>query len=324
MVHQRDQAKVQRYVQRVLDGENPPPCEHRIYRKDGATRWIRNTIVPQYDATGKLIHYDGIVEDITQRKRAERVARRRNAQLLAAQRIQKQLLPDAPPVVKGFDIAGAVYPAELVAGDLYDFLPILDGSLGIVVGDVSGHGFGAALFMATTHATLCSLALLYTDVAEILDRTNSALVKKTREERFVSLFFGRLDSQTGSLIYANAGHPEGVVLAPSGKSKAFLHSTSLPLGVTLNARFCVSQLTCLAPGDTLLLFTDGLLEATSPQREMFGIQRVLEVVQTHQAEPAADIVAHLHHEVAAFHKKRRLADDVTILVVKREPYIAHV
>jgi sigma-B regulation protein RsbU (phosphoserine phosphatase) len=211
----------------------------------------------------------------TQRKRAERVARRRKVQLLSAQRIQKHLLPDAPPVVEGFDIAAAVYSAELVAGDLYDFLPMRDGSLGIVVGDVSGHGFGAALFMALTHATLRSMALLYTDVGEILDRTNSVLVRDTKEQQFVTLFFGSLDPQTGSLIYASAGHPEGVVLAPSGKSKAFLGSTSLPLGVTLDARFCVSQPTILAPGDTLLLFTDGLFEATTPQREMFGIQRVL-------------------------------------------------
>jgi sigma-B regulation protein RsbU (phosphoserine phosphatase) len=279
--------------------------------------------VPQYGETGQLVHYDGIVEDITQRKRAERVARRRKAQILAAQRIQQQLLPDTPPAVEGFDIAAVVYSAELVAGDLYDFLPMLDGSLGIVVGDVSGHGVGAALFMATTHATLRSLAQLYTDIGEILNRTNSVIARETREERFVSLFFGRLDPQTGSFTFVNAGHPAGVVLAPSGKSKAFLRSTSLPLGVTLDAQFGISEPVFLAPGDTLLLFTDGLLEAASPQREIFGIHRVLEVLRNHTAEPAADTVSHLYRAVLAFRQKKRLADDVTVLVVKRNPYALH-
>lgn len=317
MVHDRDRARVQRYVQRVLGGKNASPIEHRIYRKDGTVRWIRNTIVPQYDAAGRLVHYDGIVEDITQRKRAERSLRHRQAQLLAAQRIQQQLLPDAPPSLPGYDIAAGLYPAEIVAGDLYDFLPLPDGFLGLVVGDVSGHGFGPAIYMALTHAILRSLALVHNDPAEILERANAALVKETREERFVSLLLARLEPQSGTLVYAGAGHPAGLVLNASGELKACLRSVSLPLGVSSTASFCTSEPLFLAPGDVVLFITDGVVEAAPPGSEMFGAERTLNVARSRQSAPAKALVAHLHHEVLAFCQRRTPADDITVLVVKR-------
>jgi sigma-B regulation protein RsbU (phosphoserine phosphatase) len=317
MVDERDQLRVQRYVDRVLSGNTPGPIEHRIVHKNGSRRWIRNTIVPQFDAEGQLVHYDGIVEDITQRKRAEMTLRRRRVQLLAAQRIQQRLLPQVPPSLDGYRIAAAVFPAEFVAGDLYDFIPMVDGNLAVVIGDVAGHGFGPAIFMALTHATLRTLATLSTDVAEILNRANAALAKQAAEERFVTLFFGRLEPTTGRLTYVGAGHPRGVLLDAAGEPKCCLSSRSLPLGVLPETHFALSEPVMLEQGDTLLLLTDGLLEARNRCREMFGLERVLRVVKAHRLKSPSDIIHQLHREVMAFRQVKKLADDVTILLVRR-------
>ena len=211
--------------------------------------------------------------DITDLKRAEAALRARDAELFAAQRIQEHLLPEAAPDIPGYDIAGGFHSAEFAAGDHFDFLNLPDGSWGVVIGDVSGHGFSSALLMASTHAHIRSIATMHADIGELLGRVNSVLCSEFQAGRFVTMLLARINVVSGALSYINSGHPTGYVLAGSGAVKAALKSTTLPLGIDEQPPFTASRAIQLEAGDVVFLCTDGLLEAMSPAREMFGADR---------------------------------------------------
>jgi sigma-B regulation protein RsbU (phosphoserine phosphatase) len=317
MVHPDDREMVRQYAVKVQKGEKVPPLEHRILRRDGTIRWIRNTIFHRYDEAGRLTGYDGLVEDISERKRAEQTLLERESHLLAAQEIQSRLWPSAPPCLPGFDIAGAAFPAEYAAGDYFDYLPMLDGSLGLVIGDVSGHGLGPAIVMALTYAHLRSLAQVYTDVEEMLARVNRFLTNET--DHFVTLLFGRLTPGTRSFVGVNAGHPPGYVLDGAGRIKARIESKSVPLAVLPDATFPTSDSVTLAAGDMVLLLTDGILEARSAEGTTFGTERMLAIIAAHRERSAREIIEAIHRGVCEFCRPNRPTDDITAIVVKVGP-----
>jgi serine phosphatase RsbU (regulator of sigma subunit) len=296
-----------------------PAIEHRIYHKDGTIRWVSLTIVPHCENGARLVRYDGLIEDITDRKQAQLALRDREVQLRAAQEIQQRFLPSAAPAIPGFDIAGALRPAEFAAGDFFDYLPMRDGAIGLVLGDVSGHGFGPALIMASTHVLLRLLVEVRTDVAEILDAANTVLEREIEEDRFVTLLFAHLDPQTGSLVYANAGHPPGYVFDSSGAIRVQLEGTGFPLGILPDAEYSTAETVVLAPGETILLLSDGILESPSPDGSQFGIQRTLEIVRANRHKKASQIVESLCQAARDFSQGKTQLDDTTALVVKVEP-----
>ncbi len=153
-----------------------------------------------------------------------------------ARRVQQLLFPRHAPASAGFDIAGASYPADATGGDYFDYIPGRDGLLDIVIGDVSGHGFGAALLMSATRAYLRALALTGKGIDEMLTLANRALVADT-EDQFVTLLYARLDPLRRLLNYTSAGHLDGYVLSHRGEMKARLKSTGMPLGVMAEAEF---------------------------------------------------------------------------------------
>jgi sigma-B regulation protein RsbU (phosphoserine phosphatase) len=318
MVHPDDREAVQQYVARIHSGERLPPIEHRIVHKSGGIRWVRNTFLCRYDEDGRLASYDGVVEDISERKDAEEALRERESYLLAAQQIQMHLWPERPPSLPGFDVAGAAYPAELTAGDCFDYLPMPDGSIGFVIGDVSGHGLGPAIVMALTYAHLRSLAQDYNDAGQILSRVNRFLAKET--DHFVTLLLARLDAEKMSLVATNAGHPPGYVLDQSGRVKAKLPAQSMPLAVLPDAEFPSGDPVRLEPGDLVLLLTDGVVEAESPADAFFGIDRTLNIVRANRDRPAAQIIAAVYEAVSEFCAPRKPFDDITMIVIKVESH----
>jgi PAS domain S-box-containing protein len=205
MVHTSDQDVVKEHVGNIGTTEDIPKLEHRITRKDGTTRWVRSTIVRDFDSTGQVLCYHGLIQDITDLKEVQSSLQEKRAQLLAAQKIQEHLLPTIAPNLPGFDIAGRLYPAEFTAGDCFDYLFMPDGSLGLAVCDVSGHDFGAALLMASLSAHLRWLAQTRTDVAEVLGLANLILANDAEDNQFSSLLLARLDVEARHLVYANAG-----------------------------------------------------------------------------------------------------------------------
>jgi serine phosphatase RsbU (regulator of sigma subunit) len=169
-----------------------------------------------------------------------------NEKMLLARMIQQRLFPSAPPVLADFDIAGASHPADATGGDYFDFIPMPDATIGIVLADVSGHGFGSALLMAQTRAYLRALALSHSTVGTILTLTNRMLEEDTEAERFVTLFFAALDPRDRSFVYAGAGH-EGFILGPAGETRV-LQSTSIPWAWMETWQFPVGLQYGLEPG----------------------------------------------------------------------------
>ena len=186
-LHAADRQRALTTIQDYLEGRKAEyELEHRLQHKDGTYRWIIARGAAVRDSTGRPYRMVGSHIDITDRKRAEEKVRENQSQLIAAQKIQEHLLPRHSPVPPGFDIAGALYPAEFAAGDHFDFLAMPNHCLGIVIADVAGHGIGPAILMASTHAHMHSLAATCTEVDEILRRANRTLVTETDPDRFIT------------------------------------------------------------------------------------------------------------------------------------------
>jgi PAS domain S-box-containing protein len=321
-VHPEDLARSLAAIQNYLEGRSKDyEISHRLRHKDGSYRWILARGIAVRDANGIPYRMVGSHIDVTELRRAEEAVKENEFQLLAARRIQEHLLPASPPDVPGFDIAGASYPAESAGGDSFDYLPMEDGSICISIGDVSGHGFASALLMASTLAHLRSLALIHGDPSRILALTNSALYAETEANRFVTLLFGCLDPRTRSFSYSSAGHPTCYVLDASGEIRVPLESTGIPLGMMPRAEFPVVGPVLLDPGDTVLLLTDGVLEAESPNGEDFGIQRALETVRSNCHRTAREIVESLCRAAFEFSQTEHPSDDVTVVVIKSQPHL---
>ena len=253
-----------------------------------------------------------------ERKRAESELCKNQEQFRVAREIQQRLFPKASPRFGPFDIAGASYPAEATGGDYFDYLPMQDGSLAVVVADVTGHGVGPALLMAEARAYLRTLALETTDVGEILTRLNRLLADDVDPERYVTLLLAKLNADPLSLVYASAGHPACYVLEASGSTKSCLKHTGVPLGVPPRCSYPTAPVG-LSPGDIVLLLTDGVAEAESPENDLFGTERILSVVRAHAQRTAREIMDALFDAVKEFSWGNPQTDDLTAVVIKVAP-----
>jgi serine phosphatase RsbU (regulator of sigma subunit) len=252
------------------------------------------------------------LDEIRDRLEADRL----REEMRIAREIQQKLFPVAPLPLPGFDIAGASHPAEATGGDYFDYVPMRDGCLGIVIGDVSGHGYGPALLMAQTRAYLRAFLLTHTDVREVIALVNRALADDAPEGRFTTLLFAKLDPIARSVCYHSAGHTTAYVMDVSGVVKSRLTSTGMPLGVSPDGEFEASPPIGLNRGDALVFLTDGIVEAQGASATQFGAERALEVVRTHRIRTAREIVAELFLAVQSFCGARAHFDDMTAVVVK--------
>ena len=275
-----------------------------------------------YDFIQKPIDRDYFVASLRRAIRTRQLSRQVEehqismAELRVARQIQQRLFPSTFPSIPGFEIAGASYPARETSGDYFDFIPMLHGGVGVVIGDVSGHGMGPALLMADARAYLRALALTCSDVGEILTRANAAILADTADEHFITLFFARIDPAARTMVYASAGHTTGYVLGASGDVREEMGSTEMPLGIMADATFTHGQPVALYPGDVMVLLTDGIVEAVSFERQPFGYARAIDAVRRHLDLPAHAIVDALYREVREFAKGHPQRDDVTAVVVK--------
>ncbi|HUT08879.1 MAG TPA: SpoIIE family protein phosphatase [Thermoguttaceae bacterium] len=247
---------------------------------------------------------------------AEAALRDTSEEFRAAQEIQQRLFPVDAPLLDGFDIAGALYPAKATAGDYYDYIPMRGDCLAIVVGDVSGHGMGPALLMSETRACLRTLSQVYADVGEILSRTNTVLYGDTADNQFVTLAMVRLDPGSRSLIYASAGQ-RGYLLH-AGEKLTVLNSTAIPLGIQPDTIVGTEGPILLEGGEIITFFTDGVFEAESPGHVRFGAERALQVIAAERDRPARRIVDALREEIVGFTRNRPPRDDITVVIVKVE------
>lgn len=256
-------------------------------------------------------------EQVRERERIEQQQRRAHErieqELQTARSIQHAFLPKDVPALPGWRFAPYYQPARDVGGDFYDFLPFEDGRLGLVIGDVSGKGIPAALLMATVHTMLRTTVQATISPGEILARVNELLVAEIPAGMFVTCFFALLDPTSGHLCYANAGH-EPPYRQRQGNA-AELWATGMPLGMLPGTRY-VEYETTLAPGDSLLFYSDGLVEAHNPASEMFGFPR-LQRLLTEQNDSVPLIDALLGEFQCFTGEGWEQEDDVTLLTLHR-------
>ena len=283
--------------------------------------WVINLYLQDgHEATGEEKNFLNLVADALagtiQRKQAQATVRDNESQLLAAQSIQEHILPEAPPEIPGFQIAGAYQPAEFAAGDHYDHFIMPDGDLGFGIGDVSGHGFSSALLMASTHAYVHSLTGMGFGISQVFKQANANLNRETDVGQFITAIMGRIDPVTRELTYVSAGHPTGYVIDSHGEIKGQMTSTGIPLAVLPDGEYPLGDPVQLETGDIVVLLTDGVLEAMSQDEEFFGEERTLEVVRRNVDRSAAQIVEAIIQAVTVFRGNQRQDDDITALVIK--------
>jgi PAS domain S-box-containing protein len=233
-------------------------------------------------------------------------------ELHIARLIQQTLLPKSLPELPHYEVAAYYQPARQVGGDFYDFLTLPDGQLGLIVGDVSGKGVPAALVMAITR-TMLQAAYRMGSPGEILEQVNNTLYRDIPPNMYVTCLTALLDSRTGWLQYANAGHDLPYLRHDDGVSK--LRATGMPLGLMPGMSYEQKEIT-LMPGDSVLLYSDGLVEAHDPQREMFGFPRVQGFVGAHPG--GATLIDSLLAELERFTGEEwEQEDDITLVTLQR-------
>jgi sigma-B regulation protein RsbU (phosphoserine phosphatase) len=256
-----------------------------------------------------------MAEDLERARELEKEAERLENELELARRIQARLLPSGPPAVPGLEIAGVTEPAREVGGDYYDHIPLGDGRVLLVIADVSGKGVGAALLMSGFRASLMSQDCAATAPDALAGRLNDFLLSSVDPGKFVTAFVAFLDAASGRLVYANCGHNPPVLLRADGRHE-MLTRGGLILGILPGSRFESGEAT-LAPGDLVLLYTDGVTEGATATGEQWGEERLLATLRERPGWPCADLVRGIAADVRAFEGASGPADDITLLAARR-------
>jgi sigma-B regulation protein RsbU (phosphoserine phosphatase) len=280
-------------------------------RKSGELYWAEQTITPIKNDQKQITHFVSVLKDISElRKQQEQ-----EFHLRFAREVQQRFY-STQMSLPGFDVAGTAYPAALTGGDYVDFIQQPDGFVYIVIGDVSGHGFGPALIMATARAYIRAYAKSESDLGSVLSSVNSALATDLSGSQFITLLLVRLDPRGRSMEYAGAGHVPGYLLDASGQTRITMESAGLPCGLFADQVFSSSPVIPLSEGETIVLVTDGVTEAFNEDAIEFGAERILEVVRGHRDQSARAQVQAIYESARAHAGIEAQHDDVTVVVCK--------
>lgn len=242
--------------------------------------------------------------------------RQLESELELSQVIQRGLLPQQVPSIPRYDIAAFSRPAQIVTGDYFDFLQFEDGTHGFVIADVSGHGVSAGMLMSSLQTVFHTLAPETDSPVDVLRRINRLYINNINFTTFVTIFFARLDPQTRELSYASAGHNPPLLFRPSTNELSWLKPTGPAIGLVKDY-FSRMESVQLKEGDTLLLYTDGVIEALNPQEnEQFGYERLAEIVQQSDGIPANELTQRIRQALFDFTHGNLDADDITMIVCK--------
>ncbi|HSL30668.1 MAG TPA: SpoIIE family protein phosphatase [Anaerolineales bacterium] len=321
--------------------------------RDGSVHTAEGSIALIRDESGNPVGFRSILLDITERKQKEttiiRAKKQAERELEIARDIQSSFLVKDYPQPEGWEIATHIRPARQVSGDFYDVFPIATSKqIALIMADVCDKGVGAAMYMAIFR----SLFRAYSDQqyimrwsgapTDILGETATGMFRRDAvlasgapslknaidltnnyiathhgsSNMFATVFFGLLDPESGELLYINAGH-ESPFLISSGQLKARLDPTGPAVGMLPDLDFQIQRVT-LSPGDSLLLYTDGITDALSPAQEQFSEPRLIEAV-TSPAPSAQSLIQNIMRELDAHISRREQYDDVTLLAVHRQP-----
>jgi serine phosphatase RsbU (regulator of sigma subunit) len=237
-------------------------------------------------------------------------------ELALAGRIQASFLPDSVPKIDGWQLTAKLAPARDTSGDYYDFIVLENNRLGLLVADVADKGVGAALYMALSRTLIRTYAVQHWDEPEeALRAANERILSDTKSNLFVTVFYGVLDLETGTLIYANAGHNPAYLCHDGNIDE--LWRTGLPLGMFRGMHW-ERKTVSIAPGELLVMYTDGLTEAHNQHLDMFGELRLLEIIQANATATAFHVQRKILREVHHFMGDYPQFDDITLMTVRRE------
>jgi serine phosphatase RsbU (regulator of sigma subunit) len=259
-----------------------------------------------------------VAQLVRQQQQEAQERERIEQELRVARLIQQTLLPKTLPGLPGYDVAAYYQPAREVGGDFYDFLELEDGRLGLVVGDVTDKGVPAALVMATTRTLLRAAAQRLFSPGEVLRKANDALVTDIPPNMFITCLYAILDLESGRLVYANAGHdPPYRRRAGRSEGAEELRARGMPLGLMPGMGYEEKEIV-LEKGESVLFYSDGLVEAHDPGGEMFGFPRLRSLIAAHGAGSGDELVDFLLAELARFTGEGwEQEDDITLVTLQR-------
>ncbi len=238
--------------------------------------------------------------------------------LKKARQVQESLLPENPPVLPGWGLAVVLKPAHETSGDFYDFLTLPDGRLGLVIADVTDKGTSAALFMALGRSLWRTFAVDYPENPEkTLEETNRRILADTHGGLFITLFYGILDPNNGTFTYCSAGHHPAYLVRAIDGSVEELSRTGIPLGVLKDVSW-ISERIIIRPGDSLVLYTDGITDASNAGEQFYGMERLVEALKKHPRKPAQQILEAVLSDVRNWVGEAQQFDDITLMVIARE------
>jgi serine phosphatase RsbU (regulator of sigma subunit)/catechol 2,3-dioxygenase-like lactoylglutathione lyase family enzyme len=268
-----------------------------------------------------LVSFDEITHALEAQRRANaaklELERRATQELEIASEVQCRFFPQIRPPIPSLDYCGHCYPARAVGGDYYDFLDLGPGRFGFVIGDVSGKGIAAALLMANLQANLRSQCSIAQDCLEnILRVVNQFFSQNTPDGSFATLFLADYHAPTGRLRYINCGHPPALILRRDDSIDR-LDPTATVLGIFKKWDCELGERT-IHPGDTLVLYTDGITESFSEDREEYGEARLIESLLRHRSQPSQSLLQNIVADVRLFSPHEQ-HDDITLIVAKSSP-----
>lgn len=260
-----------------------------------------------------LFTYDTMRRQIEASYATLREKERLEREVAIARDVQRELLPRFAPNVRGIEIAGRCLPAVGVGGDYYDFLPLADDRLGVVIADVAGKGIPAALLMAGIQATVRSLAVPGLSPAEVTRRLNAMLYDTVSAGRYATFFFALYEAGSAELVYSNAGHFPPFVVRETDEAR--LTVGGIPIGLFQDAEYGEGRVG-VTPGDLLVLYTDGLVEAPDSRGREYGEDRLIDAIRRRRKVHLERLVDDVLDDVTAWKGTRDQHDDVTLVVAR--------
>jgi sigma-B regulation protein RsbU (phosphoserine phosphatase) len=248
-----------------------------------------------------------LLDEVGEKKRIE-------AQLEIARQVQLELLPDHDPNLTNFEISAYVFPTEEVSGDYYDWVRIFEDQIGITVADAVGKGIPAALLMSFLRASLRAGAQVGYAPHIALAKVNNLLWESVEEHQFITAIYGILDSTNRTFVYSNAGHNPPILVKPGGEYR-FVEYGDLPLGMFYDIQYHQHYIR-FDKGQVMVIYTDGITEATNEAGEEFGQERLAKRILEGIELPAKELIDHIRKGVADFTDRKFLDDDGTLFIVR--------
>jgi sigma-B regulation protein RsbU (phosphoserine phosphatase) len=305
--------------EKIRRGEHIEHFETVRMRKDGVERDMSLTFSPVLDGQGRVMAVSTIGRDITEQKRAERLLLdhvRFNRELEIAQEIQQSFLSVCPWELPGLHMACCCTPATHVGGDYYDFFTPEADLVDLVIADITGHSLGAALLMTETRSVLHAKIGAGRSPGKLLAMVNDLLYDDLcRAELQISMFYARLETETHTLIYANAGHNRPLLYRCRDSFLEELDADGLLLGIKTGVYF--EEKSCsVETGDILLMYTDGVAETENAREEVFGVERLGKIVVAQSQHHPQEIINAVMTGLTTFSGGKPRSDDVTMVAIK--------